>query len=101
MAPRAAQAAHGRDGIRKWTTTATTIVVNSTAPIARDAIPKTCRFRRSTAIDQAPSSSSGGKNITRTSSGLTEMVGKPGTNANVPPPTKSATDGGRPMRCAM
>ena len=55
MAPRAAQAAHGRDGIRRWTTTAMTIVVNSTAPIARDAIPKTCRFRRSTAIDHAPS----------------------------------------------
>lgn len=100
MAPSAAQAAHGSDGIKRWTTIATITVVNSTAPMASDAIPKTCRFNRSTAIDHAPSSKSGGRKITRTSSGLTEIVGSPGTNANIAPPARSATDGGRPNRCA-
>jgi len=39
IAPSAAHAAHGHDGNSRRVTSATTIVVNSTAPIASEAIP--------------------------------------------------------------
>lgn len=68
----------------------------STAPTASEAIPIIWRRSRDNAMDQAPSINSGGRKMTSTSSGSTDIAGSPGTKASKAPPVSSATDGGSP-----
>ncbi len=96
IAPKAAQAGHGRPGTSMCATTATTRVVNSTAPMASDATPIVCRRSCANEINHAPSISSGGRKMTSTRAGSSAMTGKPGKKASSAPPQISATAGGSP-----
>ena len=100
MAPSAAQAAHGKDGNSQCATTATTMVVNSTAPMARASTPIMWRCRWRIEMLHAPSINSGGKKMTRMSSESGVKAGKPGTKAIKAPPISNGIAGGSPKRVA-
>ncbi len=100
MAPSATQAAQGNAGTSSFVTTATTPVVNSTAPMASDKIPRKCLRKEAWAVNHAPSANNGGRKINSTNSGFRWMVGSPGVKASAPPPTSNATAGGKESRDA-
>ena len=100
MAPRAMAAHHGSSGTIHLATTATAPALKNTAPMANSKIGRKLDLKAGQSVRYALACSKGGKNSAKASSGLSSIVGKPGTKASAIPPRISGTATGRFRRCA-
>ena len=89
IAPSANAAAHGRPSIAAWATTATEHIVTSTRTSAASVIGRRFARRSRTEEKYAALNSSGGRKISRTSSGSSSTCGTPGAKPTRLPPATS------------
>ena len=99
MAPNVKPTGQGRPN-SQWVTAATAVVVNATQPTASSEMGRRLNRNSRQLIVTADEYMTGGNTKSRTSSGESSSVGRPGTSARATPVSTSRMDGGTLTRAA-